>query len=283
MTGTNRAPRFNLEVLYDLFVEQPIGMQTYITDSHGHPISQTFSNETLQELASDMWWQTTRVIPMIAMIVYDHIITIPEEVKMLWSRRKSFATIVIIVNRYALLAYGAFLIAILLPITENPLLDPVCKTLYFFGNVCTWILLIAGIVFDCLRIYGITQGTGRIIASFTVGLLGIICITPVFMAITSVSTQGQIGTMASFGGGTRSGCQDRFPTDYHSMHGLNRWLYTKSTFSIAFEASVLGIILFRTLGVKRAAAAVGLRTSLIDLLVRDGKLPHACISGNFTI
>lgn len=44
---------------------------------------------------------------------------------MLWSRRKSLATIIIIVNRYALIAYGAYLIALLLPITENPLLDPV--------------------------------------------------------------------------------------------------------------------------------------------------------------
>lgn len=141
------------------------------------------------------------------------------------------------------------------------------------------------------------------------------------MAITLVSTQGQIGTMASFGGGSRSGCQDRIPTDHHSMHIYDRYvplpaagfstlmigdlvvshivsvifaqssdtnphrkgLYIEGTFCIAFEASVLAIILFKTLGVKRAAAAIGLRTSLIDLLVRDGKLPHACISGNFMI
>lgn len=41
--------------------------------------------------------------------------------------------------------------------------------------------LIAG--FDCLRIYGITQGIGRLLASFTVGLLGTICIIPVFVKI----------------------------------------------------------------------------------------------------
>lgn len=60
------------------------------------------------------------------MIIYDYAITLPEEIITLWKRKKSLASIAILVNRYALLAQAATLIILLMPVTGNPLMDPVC-------------------------------------------------------------------------------------------------------------------------------------------------------------
>ncbi|KAK7681836.1 hypothetical protein QCA50_015183 [Cerrena zonata] len=44
-----------------------------------------------------------------------------------------------------------------------------------------------------------------------------------------------------------------------------------------FEAFVLGLTLFKTLGIKRQAAAAGVHTSLTNLLVHDGSLQFGLI------
>lgn len=61
-----------------------------------------------------------------AIVFYDYIDTFPEEVNTLWRRKKSLTSIVLLINRYALLAFAFSAVAELLPLTGNPFSDPVC-------------------------------------------------------------------------------------------------------------------------------------------------------------
>lgn len=57
------------------------------------------------------------------------------------------------------------------------------------------------------------------------------------------------------------------PTDLLCSEGV----HIRDGINIIFEAFVLGLTLFKTLGIKRQAAAAGVHTSLTNLLVHDGK------------
>ncbi|KAK7681835.1 hypothetical protein QCA50_015182 [Cerrena zonata] len=60
---------------------------------------------------------------MIAIPFYDYVVTLPEEINTLWRRKKSLASVALLLNRYALLVYALALVALLLPVTGNPLVD----------------------------------------------------------------------------------------------------------------------------------------------------------------
>lgn len=49
-------------------------------------------------------------------------------------------------------------------------------------------------------------------------------------------------------------------------------VYATDAVGIAFEALVLGFTLFKTIDLKKEAAAVGISTSINNLLIHDGKL-----------
>lgn len=60
-----------------------------------------------------------------AMAYYDYIVTLPEEINTLWRRKKSLTSIVLLINRYALLLLASSLLVFLVPVSGNPLLDSV--------------------------------------------------------------------------------------------------------------------------------------------------------------
>ena len=47
-------------------------------------------------------------------------------------------------------------------------------------------------------------------------------------------------------------------------------MYARDGINLTFEAVVLGITLYKTLGLRGQAKAAGIHTSLHDLLLRDG-------------
>ena len=72
-----------------------------------------------------------------ALALYDYTTTLHQEITTLWKRRKSLAAIVILVNRYALVAYALVSILMLLPfpVGGNPITDRVrCSHHTPFGN-----------------------------------------------------------------------------------------------------------------------------------------------------
>lgn len=53
------------------------------------------------------------------MIIYDHLITISEEINALWRRKKSLATCALLVNRYALLVLGVCIMVLTFPFDQH--------------------------------------------------------------------------------------------------------------------------------------------------------------------
>ena len=79
--------------------------------------------------------QLSRVLHK-ALALYDYTTTLHQEITTLWKRRKSLASIVILVNRYALVAYALVSILMLFPpVGGNPITDQVrCSHHTPFGN-----------------------------------------------------------------------------------------------------------------------------------------------------
>ena len=72
-----------------------------------------------------------------ALALYDYTTTLHQEITTLWKRRKSLASVVILVNRYALVAYALVSILMLVPfpVGGNPITDQVrCSHHTSFGN-----------------------------------------------------------------------------------------------------------------------------------------------------
>ncbi|KAK7682413.1 hypothetical protein QCA50_014618 [Cerrena zonata] len=107
-----------------------------------------------------------------AVVFYDYIITLPQEIHTLWRRKKSVATCAVLVNRYALLLYVASQIPLSFPVTSgNPLTDP--RSFMSILVSAAMILTLSCVVFDSLRIYGIMQHNIRV--GISVAALGIGC------------------------------------------------------------------------------------------------------------
>ncbi|KAK7681834.1 hypothetical protein QCA50_015181 [Cerrena zonata] len=114
----------------------------------------------------------------------------------------------------------------------------------------------SSIVFDSLRIYAIMQG--NIWAGLGVGAFGIAWL------ILDIMIPNPKGIVVIFTNGALLGCQGSITVETYNRHTVLR-----DAVNITFEALVLSLTLFKTLGLKRTAATLGIRTSLNDLLVHD--------------
>lgn len=65
----------------------------------------------------------TRILS--ALILYHHFTTIPQEINTLWTRKRSLASLIFFVNRYALLLVGAEYMAQIFPVYGDVLVDRV--------------------------------------------------------------------------------------------------------------------------------------------------------------
>ncbi|KAH9923026.1 hypothetical protein B0H21DRAFT_840997, partial [Amylocystis lapponica] len=84
-----------------------------------------------------------------ALLLYDHVLTFPGEVKLIWTRRWSGVTMLFVVNRYFALLDKAFLLVDSFPWPNQT--DQV-STFFFTTFVC---MLTTLILFSALRVYAI--------------------------------------------------------------------------------------------------------------------------------
>ncbi|KAK7681833.1 hypothetical protein QCA50_015180 [Cerrena zonata] len=65
------------------------------------------SSKGVDDIAFAQWTQANVVlVPLLTIIIYDYVTTIREELNTLWRRKKSVASVALLVNRYALLTLG---------------------------------------------------------------------------------------------------------------------------------------------------------------------------------
>ncbi|EKM58486.1 uncharacterized protein PHACADRAFT_182807 [Phanerochaete carnosa HHB-10118-sp] len=75
---------------------------------------QTSSKTVLTDpgtFANDAAVQNYVCVAMMTLILWEHVITLPEEIHFIWRRRLSRSTVLFIINRYGVLLYGALAIA----------------------------------------------------------------------------------------------------------------------------------------------------------------------------
>lgn len=59
------------------------------------------------------------------MILYDYIITLPEEINTLWRRKKTITSLALLLNRYGLLLLALTFILQLFPVDGDPVANQV--------------------------------------------------------------------------------------------------------------------------------------------------------------
>ena len=78
---------------------------------------------------------TKLLISFVAMIIYDYIVTLQDEVNAVWKREKSFTSFALLLNRYSLLLLAISFISLLLPVYGNPVTEKVRHSLMYR---CGW-------------------------------------------------------------------------------------------------------------------------------------------------
>ena len=68
------------------------------------------------------WTLTSRFT---ALVIYDYLLTLTKEYQTIWRRKPSLASLVLLVNRYALVTIAASLIAVALPVYDDALTSQV--------------------------------------------------------------------------------------------------------------------------------------------------------------
>ncbi|KAK7681831.1 hypothetical protein QCA50_015178 [Cerrena zonata] len=176
---------------------------------------------------SEVWRQTLMIVPLPAMIVYDYIMTIPEEINVLWRRKKTFSSLALLVNRYGLLLLAISLVSLLFPVygdlmtnkDSNAELQLRCRVGIPVGSAAMILVLVSVISFDTLRIYAIMQKS--ILAGLSVTALGVTWL------VLWIITPAQKGFVATFSNGAQLGCQGKLiilPTNVHTVSSRERYL-----------------------------------------------------------
>ncbi|CAL1699118.1 unnamed protein product [Somion occarium] len=203
-----------------------------------------------------------------ALILYHHFTTIPQEINTLWTRKRSLASLIFFVNRYALLLVGAEYMAQIFPVYGDVLVDRRCDITSTIGGVALCIVMIAVIAFDTLRVFAITQRS--YLASAFVGTLGVTWVV-LYWVLPDIE-----GVTITFSNAAFLGCQN-YTTIATNYDAILRWNYGKDAATILFEATVLAFTLLKTFRLKKEASAIGFQVSLASLLIQDGALQFGII------
>jgi len=99
------------------------------------------------------------------MIFHEHMITIAQEVRYVWSQRLTGATLIFLLNRYVVLILGITIILQTVP-WDTPLS---CEATIVLYDVVSILLYIIVAIFSALRAYAICGGKW----SFTLATLGL--------------------------------------------------------------------------------------------------------------
>ncbi|RPD76860.1 hypothetical protein L226DRAFT_569102 [Lentinus tigrinus ALCF2SS1-7] len=199
----------------------------------------------------------------VALIVYEHLLTVMQEYRVIWQRKISVPMVLFIINRYGLLAFGIiYLLSTFLWWRDDLVRYPFSSrmatgpglTCEIFGRLQIAFIVILDlvhVVFSSLRIHAINnRNWWWTTGIFTLGFIA-----------TSFNIADLI--MASFGTGNPiiEGC---FASVGLFGSSPDSW------YRISLDVVVLGITWYRTAGIVKAARSVNVDTSVVSVLLRDG-------------
>ncbi|KAI0702680.1 hypothetical protein C8Q76DRAFT_755343 [Earliella scabrosa] len=228
--------------------------------SSSNPPSVNLTSADLVSLYQYLWIPQTQYLAVgsSALIIYEHLLTVHEESRVIWRSRYTVPTVLFFINRFALLAVaGLYLVSSFNWWGE----DLVCATITRALSSLTVILDMVNIVFSALRIHAINNRNWWLTA--LVFILGFVSVPANIAQLSTAS----IGT----GNPLAVGC--------YSTQGIEQdpqlWYRVALAVRICVIAQivlVLGITWYRTAGVVLLARSANVDTSLISVLLRDGTM-----------
>ncbi|KAH9917503.1 uncharacterized protein B0H18DRAFT_958346 [Fomitopsis serialis] len=191
-----------------------------------------------------------------ALIVYEHMITILDEVQHFWHGRLTGSKVLFFTNRYALLGFALFNLGGMAP--SNTALNDVargnsCGGLSVVLNLCIFILYATEAVFAALRAFAISGFNWP--AALLVLILGSLTIWPNIYLIAKTTYY-----LESYGSAVA--CANTPDVSGESY-------YRCAVSAILCDALVLAITWWRTWGIKKAAEHARMSTPLVTILLRD--------------
>lgn len=215
-----------------------------ITDADITALRLTFINTCCQVAASTM-------------IFHEHMMTLSDEIRLVWSHKFSGATLVFLLNRYLVLSLG---VAIVL---QTGVWDTAlsCEATIILYDIVSILLTVITAVFSALRAYAIG---GLVLFPAAVTLfLGLL---PAFVAIYFMSRSSYAYVLVV------SGSPVCDYNEYYPIQTYNQLILASRACAIAADVIVLAVTWIHTYRTRKAAHRGVFKTGLTTLLARDGTI-----------
>jgi len=221
-------------------------------------------NALVAEKMTEMVIANCCAVAATILLYYDYLLTLQDEIRCIWKRKFSFATVLFFVNRYVTLLYRTLMIVQMLPWANLPedQADAICNGVLRFNEVLTIMLEITVATFMSLRMYAIWSSDRRIFA--VVMLLGIV--QPA-VNIYYYTTLEIVAVPPPF-----TGCGENVllsPSASTALSIFNR------VFAIIDDAVILILTWVKTAGIIKHFSSLKIHTSLVTMLLRDGTVYFA--------
>jgi len=195
------------------------------------------------------------------LLFYDYVVTFSREIRCIWGRKFTWATVLFVLNRYLTLLNRILMIVDMLPWQNFPqaTADKTCESVLRLTEVITLILELVSMAFTSLRLYAIWEKDRRIM--LVVALLGLV---PPAINIYYYTTLTIVSTPPPF-----VGCGE-----YVALTATqsNIIAYFNIAFAIVSDAVVLVLVWLRTYTIMREISKFGSGPHLSTLLLRDGTI-----------
>ncbi|KAH9926357.1 hypothetical protein B0H21DRAFT_764173 [Amylocystis lapponica] len=195
-----------------------------------------------------------------ALFTYDYVITLGQELKLVWGRKATGANILFMLNRYLTLAHVWLSAAPLWGCASGPCDS--CYAIIEVGIVLGSLINGFWAVFSALRVYAIHSRKWKL--PLLVLLLGLV------PAATNLYNASQLGVVTTDG---ECDIQNKTPTT-----AQNKFAISTRVCVLASDTLVVLTTWRITYGIKRAANAANMKVSLTTLLLRDGTIYFVVLS-----
>ncbi|KAI9068729.1 hypothetical protein FKP32DRAFT_1671971 [Trametes sanguinea] len=203
-----------------------------------------------------------------SLIFHEYLITFDSEVRLIWRRKITGATILFFLNRYIMILQNAITLVTYFPVSDLTYVARVaterfcltfppcsCVTLGWMDIILNLLPYFIWNAFSTLRVYAVSGRDLRIAA-----LVCLLMVGPIAANTYNIPLQKP----------------DNMPPPFNCEvdNAVTLATHNKLT-SIAGDAIVLGVTWWKTYRLKKAADAARVKTSIVDLLLRDGTIYFA--------
>ncbi|KAI0357258.1 hypothetical protein OH77DRAFT_1422819 [Trametes cingulata] len=194
-----------------------------------------------------------------AVIFHEYLITLDSEIRLIWRRKITGASVLFMLNRYIFVFQNAITVT-----SYWPLPVTACNVLGWMDIVLNLIPYFIWNAFSTLRVYALCGRDWRLAS-----LVSLLMIGPIFGNLYNIPTMKPDDMAQPYNCSVDNGVS-------LAMH--NRLVLISRCSLIAADSIVLAVTWWKTYRLKKAADAANVKTSIVDLLLRDGaksSFPHS--------